>query len=96
MRVYASPGLGVDKILSFVYFPTGAICETGVGVGLYVKRGFVLHARLNYVVDMKVDDSIVWKGPFRANRSGHTKQLPEKNGLRKAGNSTNLHNRIKY
>ena len=82
VRVYASPELGVDKILSFVYSPTGAICETGICSACTISY-------LNYVVDMKVDDTIGWKGHFRRNRSGHTKQLPEKNGLRRAGNSTN-------
>ena len=90
VRVYASPGLGVDKILSFVYFPTGAKCEMGGGAicetGICSACTF---SYLNYVVDMKVDYTIGWKGHFRRNRSGHTKQLPEKNGLRKAGNSTN-------
>ena len=39
--VYASPGLGVDKILSFVYFPTGAICETGGGA--ICETGICMH-----------------------------------------------------
>ena len=77
--VYASPGLGVDKILSFVYFPTGAICETGGGAicetGICSACTF---SYLNYVVDMKVDDTIGWKGHFRRNRSTHETSSCEK------------------
>ena len=52
--VYASPGLGVDKILSFVYFPTGAICETGGGgiceTGDLFNRKSIQRKYFNYVV----------------------------------------------
>ena len=59
--LYASPGLGVDKILSFVYSPTGAICETGGG-GI-CETGELLHPAQVFQLrrGKKVDDSIGWE-----------------------------------
>ena len=85
--LYASPGLGVDKILSFVYSPTGAICETGGG-GIcetwdLFNRALcksIQRKYFNYVVGIKVDDSIDWE---RAFEDTHTRNFTRKKDLGK-------------
>ena len=80
VRVYTSPGLGVDKILSFVYFPTGAICETGGG-GI-CETGELLHPAQVFQLrrGKKVDDSIGWE---RAFEDTHTPNFTRKKDLGK-------------
>ena len=57
--------------------PTGAICETGVGV--YVKRGICSTVKasskyFNYVVGIKVDDSIGQRWERRNTRNNFTRK----------------------